>query len=157
MKRAAALGTLLAVAVALASAPPVAAAGPDVQKAERTVPFKPGLHKLDLTFGEVTIESVEVKAWPDAEDLAKAEKDPNDTKTMWIVFTYTSKAATDYKCKYAAAVLDPDGGKPWAEDDATRTLDKGKVADTNRFGMKMKTLQYKLAQKMKVSFEVWKK
>jgi len=134
MKRAAALGTRSRRRVR----PRFRAAGRrggarTSRKPRRTVP-QAGTPQARPEFGEVTIESVEVKAWPDAEDLAKAEKDPNDTKTMWIVFTYTSKAATDYKSKYAAAVLDPDGGKPWAEDDATRTLDKGKVADTNGSG-----------------------
>ncbi len=159
MKRAAFLASILAVFVlALAVvAPPAPAAEKDVQKFERTFPFDEKSHKIGVKAGDVTIESVQVKNWPDAEDYAKGEKDPNDTKTMWVVFTYTNKGSSDYKCKYAVTIPDPKGGKPWAEDDATRTLDKGKVDDTNRFGMKMKTHLYKAAKTLKVTLEVWKK
>jgi hypothetical protein len=155
MKRAALFGSLFFVVAAAASF--VLAAEKDVQKFERTFPFDEKVHKLGIKAGDVTIESVEIKNWPDAQDFAKAEKDPNDTKTMWVVFTYTNRSAGDYKCKYAVTVPDPKGGKAFAEDDSTRTLDKGKIDDTNRFGVKMKTLQYKLAKSFKVTFEVWKK
>jgi len=157
MKRAIAVLPLIAVVLVFAAAAPAFAAGPDVQKFERTLPFKAESQKIDLKVGDVTIESVEIKNWPDAEDFAKGEKDLNDTKTMWVVFTYTNKGSSDYKCRYAVTVPDPKGAEAWAQDDATRTLDKGKVGDTNRFGMKMKTHRYKLARSMKLTFEVWKK
>jgi hypothetical protein len=157
MRRAVLFGSMLiGIAFGLAALP-ASAAEKDVQKFERTLPFKPELQKIDLKVGDVTVASVEVKNWPDAEDFAKGEKDPNDTKTMWVVFTYTNKGSGDYKCRYIVTILDPSGGKPWAEDDATRTLDKGKVDDTNRFGMKMKTHLYKQARTMKLTFEIWKK
>ena len=157
MRRILAVLSLFAVVLRVAAAVPAVAAGPDVQKFERTLPFKPDSQKIGLKVGDVTIESVEIKNWPDADDVVKGEKDPNDTKTMWVVFTYTNKGSSDYKCKYVVTVPDPKGGGTWAQDDATRTLDKGKVDDTNRFGMKMKTHQYKLAKSFKVTFEVWKK
>jgi len=68
-----------------------------------------------------------------------------------------NKGTGDYKCKFTVSVLDPAGGAPWAVDDAERTQDKGKVGDTNRFGMKMTTHLYKQAKTMKINFEVWKK
>ena len=157
MKRTIAVLPLIAVVLVFAAAAPAFAAGPDVQKFERTLPFKAESQKIDLKVGDVTIESVEIKNWPDAEDFAKGEKDLNDTKTMWVVFTYTNKGDRNYKCIYAVTVLDPAGGKPLAVDDAERTLDKGKVDDTNRFGMKMKTNLYKTAKTFKVNFTVWKK
>jgi len=157
MKRAALFASILLVLALTVVAPPAPAAEKDVQKFERTFPFTDKEHKIGITVGDVTIDSVRIKNWPDAEDIAKGEKDLSDTKTMWVVFTYTNKSASDYKCKYAVTVPDPNGGKAWAEDDATRTLDKGKVDDTNRFGMKMKTHQYKLAKTLKVTLEVWKK
>jgi hypothetical protein len=158
MKRTLAVVSLFAVVLVFGAATPAVAAGKkDVQKFERTLSFKPESQKLDLTVGDVTFESVEIKNWPDAEDFAKGEKNPNDTKTMWVVFTYTNKGTGDYKCKFTVSVLDPAGGAPWAVDDAERTQDKGKVGDTNRFGMKMKTHLYKQAKTMKINFEVWKK
>ena len=40
---------------------------------------------------------------------------------------------------------------------AKRDLSKGKVDDTNKVSLKMRTHQYKLAKTMKVTFEIWKK
>ena len=157
MKRTLVVLSLFAIVLVLAAAAPAVAAGPDVQKFDRTLPFKEGSQKIGLKVGDVTIESVEIKNWPDAGDFAKGEKDLNDTKTMWVVFTYTNKGSSDYKCKYAVTIPDPKGGEVWAQDDSNRTLDAGKVEDTNRFGVKMKTHRYKLAKSMKLSFEVWKK
>ena len=135
------------------SAPPA-----DAQKFEKTFSFVPQeSQKIGFAVGDVVIESVKILNWPDAEDFQKAEKDPNDTKMMWVVFTYTNKSDRNYKCKYAVTVLDPEGGKPLAVDDAERNLDKGKVDDTNRFGMRMKTNLYKTAKTFKVNLEVWKK
>jgi len=158
MRRAGLVGSvLIGIALGLAALPASAAEKKDVQKFERTLAFKPESQKLDLTVGDVTFESVEIKNWPDAQDFAKGDKDPNDTKTMWVVFTYTNKGSSNYGSHIVVTVLDPSGGKPLAEDDTTRTQDKGKVGDTNRFGMKMKTNQYKVAKTMKIAFEVWKK
>jgi hypothetical protein len=140
-------------AAAATSAPPA-----DAQKFEKKLPFVGEKEqKLGIKTGDIVIESVKILNWPDADDFRKGEKDLNDTKMMWVVFTYTNRGNRDYKCRYTVSVLDPAGGKPWAVDDATRTLDKGKVDDTNRFGMKMKTHLYKLAKDFKVDFEVWKK
>ncbi len=157
MKRGLAAGAVVAVLLAVPS-PSVSAPVPgDAKKFEKTLPFKEGPQKLDIKLDDVTIEYVEIKNWPDASDFVKGEKDPNDTKTMWVVFTYSNRGVRDYKCRYAITVPDPKGGDAWAQDDATRTLDAGKMGDTNRFGVKMKTHLYKLARTMKLSFEVWKK
>jgi len=150
--------TALVAVLSLAPAAAHAAPPPDAQTFEKTFSFVPEKsQKIGITAGDVVIESVKILAWPDADDFRKAEKDPNDTKTMWVVFTYTNKGDRNYKCIYAVTVLDPEGGKPLAVDDADRTLDKGKVDDTNRFGMKMKTVLYKSAKTFKVNFTVWKK
>ncbi len=45
----------------------------------------------------------------------------------------------------------------WAESERTATLDKGKVHDTNKLFLKMKTRYYKQARSLKVSYEVWRK
>ena len=157
MRRLLVLAAGLALAPLVASPAPAADVPGDAKKIEKTVPFKPDPQKLDIRFGDVTIASVEIKNWPDAGDFAKGEKDPNDTKTMWVVFTYTNKAGSDYKCKYAVTIKDPRGSEVWAQDDSTRTLDAGKVDDTNRFGVKMKTHRYKLAKTMTLTFAIWKK
>lgn len=157
MKRVLAMGSVVAVLLAAAPRSVAASVPGDAKKFEKTLPFKEGPQKLDVKLGDVTIDYVEIKNWPDAGDFAKGEKDPSDTKTMWVVFTYSNRGGTDYKCRYAITVADPKGGETWAQDDSTRTLDAGKMGDTNRFGVKMKTHQYKLAKSMKLTFEVWKK
>jgi hypothetical protein len=158
MKRVMFLGSLLAAFVlVLVAAPPALAAEKDVQKFERTFPFDENVHQIGITVGEATIESVKVKNWPDAEDYRKAEKNPNDTKSMFVVFTYSNKGPITYKCKFTVTVLDPEGGKPWAVDDAKKDLDKNKVSDTDSLFVKMKTRLYKQAKTFKVDFEIWKK
>jgi hypothetical protein len=158
MKRAALFGSLLAglFIVAGTARPALAAEPKDVQKFEKTFPFDENVHQIGITVGEATIESVRVKNWPDAEDYRKAEKNPNDTKSMYVVFTYSNKGPITYKCKFTVTVLDPEGGKPLAVDDAKRDLDKNKVSDTDSFFVKMKTRLYKQAKTFKVDFEVWK-
>jgi hypothetical protein len=157
MRRGAFFVSFLAALLLTAHARPAFAAGKDVQKFERTLPFKAESQTIGLKVGDVTIESVEIKNWPDADDLAKGEKDPTDTKTMWVVFTYSNQGSAASKCKYTVTIPDPKGGTPWGENDSTRTLDAKQVRDTNRFPVRMKTHQYKLAKTMKISFEIWKK
>ena len=159
MKKVALFVSLVAVLVAVAGAtrPALAAEPTDVQKFEKTFPFDENVHQIGITVGDATIESVKVKNWPDAEDYKKAEKDPNDTKSMYVVFTYSNKGPITYKCKFTVTVLAPEGGKPLAVDDAKKDLDKNKVSDTDSFFVKMKTRLYKQAKTFKVNFEVWKK
>lgn len=160
MKKVALFVSLLAVLVLTAgTARPALAAEPkDVQKFEKTFPFDENvLHPIGITVGDATIESVKVRNWPDAEDYKKAEKNPNDTKSMYVVFTYSNKGPITYKCKFTVTVLDPAGGAPWAMDDAKRDLDKNKASDTDSFFVKMKTRLYKQAKTFKVNFEIWKK
>ncbi len=159
MKKVGVFASLVAVLVfAVAATRSALAAEPkDVQKFEKTFPFDENVHKIGITVGDVTIESVHVKNWPDAEDYQKAQKNPNDTKSMFVVFAYSNKGPITYKCKFTVAVLDPAGGAPWAVDDAKRDLDKNKLSDTDSFFVKMKTNLYKQAKTFKVNFEIWKK
>ena len=46
---------------------------------------------------------------------------------------------------------------PDAHAERTATLDKGKVGDTNKLMLKMRTNDYKTAKTMKLSLEVWPK
>ncbi len=158
MKRILTIGIPLAVVLLLAAAAAPAADVPgDAKKLEKTLPFKEGPQKVDVKFENITIDYVDIKNWPDADDFRKGEIDPNDTKTMWVVFTYSNRGDRDYKCRYSVTIPDPKGGEAWASDDSVRTLDAWKMGDTNRFGVRMKTHQYKLARTMKLTFELWKK
>lgn len=143
---------LPALVVALAGAAPA-----EKKKFERSFPFTGDKDvKIGLKVGDVTIESFRVRHWPDADNLAKGEKDLNDTHTVWLDFTYSNRDTShDYKCLYTATIPGPDG--PWAQNDRTATLDKGKIDDTNKMSLKMKTHRYKAAKTIKLSFEIWRK
>jgi hypothetical protein len=132
----------------------------DSLKTEKSFPLDDEEHKVGIKFGDVTIDSVKLRNFPDPDDFEKAEKDHNDTHTVVVEFTYSNRDDDhDYKCKYHVIVDNgkEKDGKPWGDNDRTATLDKGKIDDTNKMFMKMKTLHFKEAKKFKVSFEVWKK
>ena len=135
------------------------AAPGDRQKFEKTYSFTGDKDiKVGIKVGDVTIESFRVRHWPDAGDVVKGEKDLNDTHTVWLDFTYSNRDADhDYKCVYRATIPGSGSDGPWAENDRTATLDKGKIDDTNKLSLKMKTHRYKAAKTLKVSFEIWRK
>ena len=95
---------------------------------------------------------------PDPDAMAKGEKDLDDKHSVDIVFTYANvDPQSDYKCHYFIEIPGGADGRPYALADDTKTLSKGKVDDTNKISLKMRTHQYKLAKTMKVTFEIWKK
>lgn len=113
--------------------------------------------KVGIKVGDVTIDSFRIRHWPDSDSFEKAAKDLNDTHTMVVDFTYSNRDRDhDYKCKYVVVIPGKDG-KPFGENDRTATLDKGKIEDTNKMFVKMKTNDYKVAKTIKITFEVWRK
>jgi len=113
---------------------------------------------VGVKIGDVLIGSFRIRHWPDPNDLAKGEKDLNDKHSVDVEFTYANRdLQNDYKCRYTIEIPGGADGLPYALVDETRTLNKGKVDDTNRVSLKMRTHQYKLAKTMKVTFEIWKK
>lgn len=134
-----------------------AATPSDKGKFEKSYPFAGDKDvKVGIKHGDVTIQSFRIRHWPDADDLAKGEKDLTDNHTVWVEFTYSNRDPDhDYKCAYRLSVPGPDG--PWAQNDRTATLDKGKIDDTNKVSLKMRTHRFKTAKTIKVSFEIWRK
>ena len=147
----------LAGAIFLASSP--APADPAEPKAYvKTHPFGPDREsKVGIRQGPVTIESVRIRNWPDADDFADAETDLNETHTMVVEFEYSNRdEARDWKCRYDVTIDGKDGAV-WAENDRTATLDAGKIGDTNKMFVKMKTRYYKQVRSFKVRYEIWRK
>jgi hypothetical protein len=139
---------------------PAAAEKPadDVQTIEKTVQFTEAEQKLSVKVGDVTIDSVRIRNWPDHEDFIKGEKDLNDKHSVYVEFTYSNKNLdNDYKCRYVVRVPGKEKDSLYAQDDRIATLSKGKIGDTNKVQIKMRTHEYKLAKTMKVSFEIWRK
>lgn len=146
------------LAFSLLLAPSAARAEPGDRKTyTKTFPFGPDREsKVGIRQGPVTIESVRIRNWPDADDFADAEKDLGETNTMVVEFEYSNRdEARDWKCRYTVTVPGKDGGA-WAENDRTATLDSGKIHDTNKMFVKMKTRYYKQARSFNVKFEIWK-
>lgn len=124
----------------------------------RSFSFSEKETKVGVKSGDVIIASFVVKHWPDPDAMAKGEKDLNDKHSVDIVFTYANvDTQSDYKCHYFIEIPGGADGRPYALADDTKTLSKGKVDDTNKISLKMRTHQYKLAKTMKVTFVIWKK
>jgi hypothetical protein len=131
----------------------------ETQKFERSYPFVGDKDiKVGIKVGDVTIESFRTRHWPDADDVRKAEKEPNDKHTMVVEFRYSNRDRDhSYKCKYVVTIPGGKDGKPLGGNDRTATLDKDKIDDTNSFFVKMYTKDYKVAKTIKISFEISKK
>ncbi|MHB8798248.1 MAG: hypothetical protein ACYDBY_07285 [Thermoanaerobaculia bacterium] len=158
MRRAALALSALFVLVVLVVLSPAAVADPGERKSyTKTFPFGPGREsKVGIRQGPVTIESVRIRNWPDADDFADAEKDLNETHTMVVEFEYSNRdEARDWKCRYTVTITGKDGST-WAENDRTANLDAGKIHDTNKMFVRMKTRFYKRATSYRVKFELWR-
>ena len=140
--------TALAAALALLTAAPAAASGKlveetaDVPRATR-VP-------LTLAFEKATIFSVESQNDPKPADIEEARaKDPKDTTWVLLRFLYRNDGWTKQKVKIRALLVDETGGV-LAEAGRGATLDKQQKEDTVSFPMKVKTLDWGRAAKMKL-------
>jgi hypothetical protein len=144
-------------ALLLVASLPAAAADGDRKTYSKSHPFGPDREsKVGIRQGPVTIESVRIRNWPDADDFADAERDLSETHTMVVEFEYSNRdEARDWKCRYTVTIDGKDGG-PWAENDRTATLDSGKIHDTNKVFVKMKTRYYKQVRSFKVRYEIWR-
>lgn len=131
----------------------------DSQKFERSYPFTGDKDiKVGIRVGDCTIDYFRIRNWPDPDDFRKAEKDLNDRKAMTIEFHYSNRdLERDYKCHYEISIPGGKDGKPFGQENRTATLNKGKVDDTNKISLRIRTHEYKLARTIKISFELWKK
>jgi hypothetical protein len=145
----------LAVALLFALPAPAGSAG-ERKTYTKSYPFGPEREsKVGIREGPVSIDSVRIRNWPDADDFADAEKDRNESHTMVVEFTYSNRdERRDWKCRYTVTIDGKDGGL-WAENDRTATLDAGKMGDTNKMFVKMKTRYYKQVRSFQVRYEIW--
>lgn len=146
----------LAAFLLLASPAPGAESG-DRKTYTKTHAFGPDSEsKVGIRQGPVTIESVRIRNWPDADDFADAERDLGETNTMVVEFEYSNRdEVRDWKCRYTVRITGKDGSV-WAENDRTATLDSGKIHDTNKMFVKMKTRYYRQVRSFRVTYEIWR-
>lgn len=147
----------LAAALLLAPAAPASDSG-DRKTYVRTHPFgEEKESKVGIRQGPVSIDAVRIRNWPDSDDFADAERDRNETNTMVVEFDYSNRDEEhDWKCRYTVTITGKDGSV-WAENDRTATLDAGKMGDTNKMFVKMKTRYYKQVRSFKVEYVIWRK
>jgi hypothetical protein len=154
MKSVRSLFVVAAAALVFAALP----SGAEENKVVKSFPFSDKETKVNVTVGDVVIGSFRISHWPDPDDMAKGEKNLNDTHKASVEFTYANRdRENNYKCHYTIEVPGGADGKPYAIANETRTLSKGKADDTNKVSLKMRTHEFKLAKTMKVTFEIWKK
>ncbi|MEO6324197.1 MAG: hypothetical protein ABIT01_14675 [Thermoanaerobaculia bacterium] len=105
---------------------------------------------VDLTFQQATITTVETHNDPKSDDVKEArEKDPTDHTMMLIRFRYKNADYTKHKVKLRVVFLD-EAGAVVGDAGRTGTLDAGKMDDTITFPMRVKTLDWPRATKLKV-------
>jgi hypothetical protein len=140
--------TALVAALAFLTAAPAAAAGQLVQESvavprENRVP-------LALSFDKSTIFAVESQNDPQPADLEEARtKDPDDKTWVLLRFYYRNDGWTRQKVKVRALLLDEAGGV-LADVDRSTTLSKQEKEDIFSVPMKVKTLDWGRAAKMKL-------
>ena len=140
--------TALAAALALLTVAPAAAAGKlveetvDVPRATR-VP-------LTLAFEKSSILAVESQNDPKPEDIEEARtKDPKDKTWVLLRFFYRNDGWTGQKVKVRALLLDEAGGV-LADSGRSTTLGRQEKEETFSIPMKVKTLDWGRAAKMKL-------
>ena len=105
---------------------------------------------LDLTYQQATLTTVETQHDPKADDIKEArEKDPNDHTMLLIRFRYKNADYTKHRVKLRAIFLD-EAGAVVGDAGRTGTMDAGKMDDTITFPMRVKTLDWPKAAKLKV-------
>jgi len=105
---------------------------------------------LDLSYEKSSLLWIESHNDPQASDVSEAkEKDPKDITFVLFRFHYKNADYVKHKVKIRAILLDADGGV-LGEGGRSGALDAQKADDTLTFPMKIKTLDWPKATKMKL-------
>jgi hypothetical protein len=142
--------TLIA-AFLLATAALAAEAG----RFEKTIPFPRGTEAtLDWTHQKCTVRSVQVRNYPDREDIEKArEKDHDDKSWLWWEFHLDNRGSGECKVRLWVEILDAKGDVVKASD-RSGTVDAGKIDDTMRTSTRMRTIDVADSPKVRVRAEI---
>ena len=131
------------------------AAALSAESFEKTIPPpRTGVARLNWSAGGCSVSSVELRNYPDAEDIEKARKsDPNDHSWVWWEFNVENRG--DQKCKIRlwVEVLGKDG-KVLKASDRSDTVDAHKLDDDIRVSTRMKTIDIADAPKAHLRAEI---
>ena len=145
--------TLVALAVSfavfLASPIAVAVGGPLLEK-EIEVPRTTRI-PLDLKWEKCALVDVETQNEPSEKTIQAAkDHDPKDLTFLLVRFRYANTDWIDHRVRLRAVLLDASGNVV-ADAGRTGTMDKNQTDDTLSFPMKVKTVDWANAAKMKVT------
>ena len=140
----------LAVLLLLSAAPLAAEEG----VFEKTIPFpRERLATLDFTAHECIIRTVEVRNYPDEDDIHKARsEDPKDTSWLWWEFFIDNRSAGKRAVKLFVEVLDKNG-QVVKSGDRSSTVDAHET-DTVRLSTRMRTLDIVDSPKVRIRAEI---
>jgi hypothetical protein len=123
---------------------------PATSKLERIVPFRTGgAIPLGIEDRFVTIDTVEVSSWPKPDEVQKASGKPGEETKLTLKFRYMNRDDDDWKCVYRVQVLD-EAGKEIGLGVQERTLNGTEANDTNRVVVKMRTVDFPRAARLRV-------
>jgi len=140
---------LLALSAALLLAGPAAAQKGALLEKTIDVPRDTKI-AVDIAYEKSALLSVESINDPKARDIETAkESDPKDATFLLMRFHYKNEDYVSHKVKLRAVLLDANDAV-LAEGGRSGTLDANQTDDTLTFPMKVKTLDWPNAAKMKV-------
>ncbi|MGH9366068.1 MAG: hypothetical protein ACRD3M_00140 [Thermoanaerobaculia bacterium] len=139
---------LLALALLSASLAPRATAQ---QSFEKTIPVpRTGIAKLGWSADKCSVLSVELRNYPDAEDIEKARReDPADQSWVWWEFNVENRGDTKCKIRLWVEVLDK-SGNVIKSSDRSDTVSAHEYDDDIRVSTRMRTLDIADAPKARL-------
>jgi hypothetical protein len=144
---AASAAACLTLLLAASNAP--AAGGPLLEK-EIQVPRATRV-PLEMTWEKCALLDVETQNDPgDKAVQAARDRDPKDLTFLLVRFRYRNTDWVDHRVRLRAVLLDA-GGNVLADAGRRGTMDKNQTEDTLSFPMKVKTVDWPNAVKMKVT------
>jgi hypothetical protein len=143
---------VLALAIAAGSLASMAGAQ---QSFDKTIPVpRTGVARLNWTANACSVVSLELRNYPDEEDIEKARReDPNDHSWVWWQFNVENRGDAKCRIRLWVEILDKNG-KTLKRSDRTDTVDPHKLDDQIRVSARMKTVDIADAPKARLRAEI---
>jgi hypothetical protein len=125
------------------------------QSFERTVAVpRTGVARLGWTANRCSVVSVELRNYPDSEDIEKARReDPGDHSWVWWQFNVENRGDAKCKIRLWVEILDKNGNI-LKQSDRSDTVDAHKLDDQIRVSTRMKTIDIADAPKVRLRAEI---
>ncbi len=125
------------------------------QSFEKTIPVpRTGVARLGWTSGRCSVLSVELRNYPDRDDIEKARREnPSDHSWLWWEFNVENRGDVKCKIRLWVEVLDKSGNTLKASD-RSDTVDADKLDDDIRVSTRMRTIDIADAPKVHLRAEI---